>query len=200
VCYWFALPAIQSLIIPNALGGRIGPWVVRPILAFHFGAMAVMAAVALPLIGRPIEKLWAREDAALGTRYDPFHGRRVKRGLFFVKAFLLLVIYASALVFYLLSWTKIGPDGIEEHLPWTTLTLSFQDIVSLETIPEGERSESITQNGPWYSIRFKSGRSISLSDDNEGTTPDELRAMTTYIADRSGLRWTRRSDARLIAD
>jgi hypothetical protein len=69
LCYWFILPVIQSLIIPNAPGGRNGPWVVRPILAFHFGAMAVMAAVTLSLISRPLQRVWAREDSALKT--DP---------------------------------------------------------------------------------------------------------------------------------
>src|SRR5262245_9493720 len=70
VCYWFILPAIQSLIIPNAPGGRSGPWVVRPILAFRFGAMAVMAGVTVPLMMWPLRRIWAREDAALGSRYD----------------------------------------------------------------------------------------------------------------------------------
>jgi hypothetical protein len=55
-CYWFILPAIQSLIIPNAPGGRNGPWVVRPVLAFHFGAAAVMSAVTLPFITRPLQR------------------------------------------------------------------------------------------------------------------------------------------------
>ena len=57
---WFLLPAIQSLIIPNAPGGNNEPWVVRPILAFHFGAVAVMAAVTLPLLSRPLQQLWKR--------------------------------------------------------------------------------------------------------------------------------------------
>jgi hypothetical protein len=197
VCYWFILPAIQALIIPNAPGGPNGPWVVRPIMAIHFCAVAVMAAVTVPFILRPIQRVWARQDAALGSRHDPFHGRPLMRVLFFVKGFLLLAVYASALVFYLFSWTIIGPNGIQQSLPWTTLNHSFQDIVSLETIPDGERSESITQNGPWYSIKLKSGRFISLSDANEGCTRDELSAMTTFIADRSGLAWARRSDARV---
>jgi hypothetical protein len=196
VCYWFILPVIQWLIIPNAPGGESGPWVVRPILACHFGAVAVMSAVTLPLITRRLRKLWRREDAAS----NPFAGRPLIHGLFFVKASLLFAIYASALVFYLFSWEMIGPDGIEQHLPWTTRKHSFQDIVSLETIPDGERSESIRQNGPWYSIKFKNGRSIDLSDDNEGCTHDELRAMATYIADRSGLTWERRSDAQKRID
>jgi len=194
VGYWFMLPAIQLLIIPTAPNGDNGPWMVRPILAFHFCAAAVMAAVTFPLLTWPLQQVWNRNDAALGTRYNPFHGRPAKRGLLLVKGFLLLAIYAAGLVFYLFSWTMIGPDGIEQRLPWTTLKHSYQDIVSLETIPDGERSESITQDGPWYSIKLKSGRFITLSDDNEGSTREELVAMTSYIADRSGLTWVRRSD------
>jgi hypothetical protein len=67
-------------------------------------------------------------------------------------------------------------------------------VASLTTIPDGERSESLRQNGPWYSIKLRSGRTIILSLDNEGTTPDELEAMATFVADRSGLSWVRRSD------
>src|SRR5262245_27366715 len=105
VCYWFALPAIQSLIIPSAPGGGNGPWVVRPILAFHFGAVAVLTSVTAALILQPLKKGWRYEDAALGTRYDPFHNRPVKRGLLLLQGFVLLAVYSSALVFYLLSWT-----------------------------------------------------------------------------------------------
>jgi hypothetical protein len=120
----------------------------------------------------------------------------VQRGLLVFKGLLLGVVYAAALVFYLFSWTVLGPDGIEERLPWTTFNHSFQDVGSLEMIPDGERSDSIKQNGPWYSINFKSGRSITLSDDIEGSTRTELSAMAAFIADRSGLAWARRSDAR----
>jgi hypothetical protein len=195
-CYWFMLTGIQALIIPNAPGGPNGPWVVRPILAYHFCAMAVMTAVTVPFIIRPLQRVWTHEDAALGAQHDPIHGRPRMRVLFFVKGFLLLAVYAAGLVFYLFSWTIIGPEGIEEKLPWTTLKHSFRDIGSLETIPDGQRSESLRQDGPWYCINLKSGRSIDLSDGNEGCTRDELSAMTTFIADRSGLAWRRRSDAR----
>ena len=196
VGYWFILPAIQSLIIPNTPGGKNGPWVLRPILAFRFGALVVMTAVTLPLITWPLEKIWTREDAALGTRYDPFHDRPGKLASLVVKGLLLMVVYASALVFYLLSWEIIGPDGIEQHLPWTTLHHSFQDIEVLETIPDGDRSDSLDKNGPWYSIKLKSGRSISFSEDNEGCTREELSAMAAFIADRSGRAWVRRTDSR----
>ncbi len=131
----------------------------------------------------------------MGTRYDPFCGRPGKRELLHVKGFLLLALFATGLFFYLFSWKMIGPDGIEERLAWTTSNHSYQDIASLEMIPYGLRSESLTQNGPWYSIRFKSGRYIIMSDENEGSTREDLRVMTTYIAHRSGLKWVRRSDA-----
>lgn len=45
-------------------------------------------------------------------------------------------------------------------------------------------------------IYLKSGRSLTLSDDNDGATRNELSAMTIFIANSSGLEWTRRSDAR----
>ena len=196
VCYWFMLPGIQSKIIPHVASGPSGPWVLRPILAFHFGAVAVMASVTVPLIAGPLKRKWKHEDAALGSRYDPFAGRPVKRVLFVLGGTLLLIIYAAALMFYLLSWETVGPDGIEQHLPWATLHHSFQDIASLETIPDGERSDSLNRNGPWYSIKLRSGRSITWSLNNEGTTQDELTAMTTFVAQRSGLAWATRSDAR----
>jgi len=195
-CYWFMLPLIQSTIVPDAPGGASGPWVLRPILAFHFGAAAVMASLTVPLIAGPLKRRWQHEDAATGSRYDPLAGRPVARGLFVFKGMLLLIVYAGALMFYLLSWQTVGPDGIEQHLPWSTLHHSFDDIASLETIPDGERSDSLKQNGPWYSIRLRSGRSITWSLENEGTTQDELAAMAAFVARRSGLAWARRSDTR----
>ena len=196
VCYWFMLPGIQSKLIPDAAGGTNGPWVLRPILAFHFGAVAVMTSVTVPFIVGLLKRKWKHEDAALGSRYDPFAGRPVKRAIFLLQGILLLIVYSAALMFYLLSWETIGSDGIEQHLPWTTLHHSFQDIASLETIPDGERSDSLKQNGPWYSVKLQSGRHITWSLDNEGITQDELTAMTTFVANRSGLAWARRSDAR----
>ncbi len=194
VCYWFALPAVQSPIIPRAPGGKDGPWVVRPILAVHFVAVAVLAAVTLPLITWPLWRIWKREDVALGTQFQPFQGQTGTYALLVVKASLLLAVYAVGLLFYLFSWTFIGPSGIEECLPWTTLHFSFQDISSLETIPSGERDESISKDGPRYTVKFKGGRSIEMSEENEGTTLDELTAMATFIAERSGRSWVRWSD------
>lgn len=196
VCYWLMLPVIQSKIIPYVASGPSGPWVLRPILPARFGAMAVMTSVTFPFVAVPLKRKWKHEDAALGSRYDPFAGRPVQQTLFVLRGIFLLIVYASALVFYLLTWQIVGPDGIEQHLPWATLHHSFQDIASLETIPDGERSDSLNRDGPWYSIKLRSGRSITWSLDNEGTTQDELTAMTTFVAQRSGLAWVTRSDAR----
>jgi hypothetical protein len=195
-CYWFMLPGIQSHIIPVAPGGAAGPWVIRPIGAAHAGAAAVLACLTVPFISRPLNRMWQREDAASGTRYDPFRDKPGARVVIMAKACLLLLIYASALVFYLGSWTIIGPDGIEKRLPWGKRNHSFQDIMSLQAIPDGLRSDSIAQEGPWYEIRFRSGGGITLSPDNEGTTPDELSAMTALISKRSGLAWRSRADVR----
>jgi hypothetical protein len=195
-CNWLLLAAIQWLIIPKATGGKDGPWVIRPILALHFGGAAVMAAFTLPVILMPMKRRWKRADAESGTRYDPFHNRPVKRIIIFVQGTVLLFVYGACLVFYLLSWTTIGPDGITERVPWGTRHHSFKDIESLERIPDGMRSEALTQNGPWYNIKLRGDRRIDLSLDNEGVTLDDLTAMTDFVAVRSGRSWATRSDAR----
>ncbi len=195
-CYWFLLSGLQSWMIPAGAGGETGPWVVRPILAFHFCAAALMAAVTAPFLLGALRKRWNREDAAQGSRFDPFAGRPVRRALFLIRGGLLVIVYLAALLFYLRSWVVIGPAGIEQHLPWATLHHSFQDIATLETIPEGQRSDSLRQDGPWYSISLQSGRAMTWSLDNEGITREELAAIARFVAERSGRAWERWSDAR----
>ena len=195
-CYWLVLPVIQSMIIPRAAGGADGTWVVRPEGPLRVCAAAVMACVTVPFLARPLKRKWANEDAVSGSRYDPLAGRPVKRALFVLKAIVLLIVWGAGLMLYLFSWETIGPNGIEQHLPWTTLRHSFGDIASLETIPEGRRSDTLGKDGPWYAVRLRSGRSMTWSLDNEGMTRDELTAVTTFVAQRSGLEWMIRSDTR----
>lgn len=195
-CYWFVLPLFQSLFIAEALGSSDGSWVVRPTTACRYGAMATMAIVTCPFLLRPFQRAWAREDAESETRFDFFHDRPQKRRLLIVKGFLGFAVYASGLVFYLSSWTTIDVEGIQERMPWGRLNHSFQEIASLETVPDGERSESLVQNGPWYSINLKSGRRIWMSLDNEGSDRETLQSLADFIARRSGLTWVRRRDSR----
>lgn len=192
--YWIALPSLQARFLPDVPGGEDGPWIVRPILAMRFGAMAVMTAVTLPFAMRPLHRLWKQEDASRGTRLKPL--RPWTRLAVFIKGFLLLAIYGMALAFYLLSWLVISPEGIEQRLPWTTLRHSFDDIATLQTIPEGERSERLDENGPWYSIQLKSGRVITVGLSNEGVTLEELQAMTDLVSEKAGQEWQRRADSK----
>jgi hypothetical protein len=195
-CYWLVLPLIQSMIIPRAPGGANGPWVVRPEGPLRICAAAVLACVTVPFLAGPLKRKWDNEDAASGSRYDPLAGRPVKRALFVLKAIVLLTVWGAGLMFYLLSWETIGPDGMKEHLPWATLRHPFQDVASLETIPEGLRSDTLGKDGPWYAVKLRSGRTMTWSLDNEGMTRDELAAMTTFVAQRSGMAWGFRGDAR----
>lgn len=196
IAYWFMLPAIQSMILPDAPGGIGGPWVIRSVFGLRFGAMLVMVFATIWLVSIPLRRAWRRQDAELGTRYDPLHDRPLKRIVVIVKVILLFAIYTGALALYLFSWEFIGPNGIEQRLVVTTLRHSYEDIESLETIPDGEHSDSIGQSGPYYCIKLKSGRCITLSDDQEGITREELRAVTDYVANRSGLEWVKRRDSR----
>lgn len=102
-----------------------------------------------------------------------------------LKGSLLIVIYGVSLVFYLLSWETVGPDGIEQRLPWGTLKHRFQDVASLEMV-DSPRSD------PSYVITLQSGRAIKFGTENEGTTPDEARAISSFVAQRSGRAWVRR--------
>jgi hypothetical protein len=194
--YWFLLPVVQSMIIPTAPGGDGGPWVLRPSTPARFGAMAVLASVTAAYLDRPLRRLWAKQDAALGSRYDPFRGRPGRRGRLILQTVPLLLLYAAALVFYLGSWTTIHMGGIDERLPWALRHHAFRDVASLETIPDGERSDSLREAGPWYAIHLRTGRTLTLNLQNEGTTHEELAAIAAFVADRTGLRWERRADAR----
>lgn len=195
-CYWFVLPFFQSLFLPEIPDGSDSFWVVRPIVAFRFGAMATMTIVTCSFVLRPFQRAWARNDAEMGSRFDFYHRRPQKRRALIAKGFLGFALYASGFVFYLSSWTVIDFEGIRERTPWGMHNHSFPEIASLETVPDGERSESLVKNGPWYSVNLKSGRRIRVSLDNEGTNRHELQSMANFIAERSGLVWVRRRDSR----
>jgi hypothetical protein len=195
VISFFTLPIVQSLTLPTAPCGTSGPWVVRTIIAVRFGATAGLCCLTGPLTTLAFRRVWARADARMGTRYDPFVGKQPGRiVLFALGCLLLLAIYTLSIPAYLFSWTAIGPSGIEDHRPWpwTTRHYSFNDIASLENIPRGEKSKVMTsRDGPWYSITMTDGRTIELCDSCEGTTHEELAAIADFIAKQTGLKWMR---------
>jgi hypothetical protein len=194
-CY-LVFPTIQCLIVPAAPAGKTGPWVIPPILAFHFGACAVATVALMPLVLTPLWRRWRAEDAAEGTKFDPFHNRPVTRVWLYVKGMVLAAIYLISLIFYLLSWTVVGPGGVEEHLPWGVKQHAFDKIVSLTMIPEGFRVDSLKKNGPWYQVRFEDGRRVTFGADNEGISKLELAATAHFIGLRAGRSWQVPSDAR----
>ena len=193
---FFLLPLIQSWILPKAPGGISGPWIVRPIIASHFCACAIITAVSAAVVLRPIARRWRAADAERGIQFDPFNGRPAAKIALYTKGILLLMIYGFSLVAYLLSWTAVGPEGIEEHLPWGTRKYSYHRIVALQSIPRGFRSDAPVKNGPWNCVKFDDGREVTLSHDNEGLTPAELDSIAAFIADRAGHHWDVREDAR----
>ncbi len=198
VASYFSLPAIQSLMLPKLAASSSGPWLVRPIIAFHFGACAVSTVAAMPVFMAPLRRRWRAADVADGTRYDPFHGRPVAKASMYVKGTLLLLVYASAMAFYLFSWQIVDAHGITQRLPWGTTTYGFGRVAALECIPEGFRSDSLKQEGPHYSLALENGRTFTFDLDNEGMTEARLETITSYIRDQVGGRWEVRPDARRL--
>lgn len=197
--YWKLLPAVQSRILPRATGGANGPWVVRPDLGHHIMGVAVLTLVTVFVLLVPLSRLLRRPDARSSTREGPSHGQPVRNAVRMprmLKAAFLLLVYCLSFMLYFFSWTTVGPNGIEERLPWRTRHHSFQEVESLESIPDGMRSDALEANGPWLRLNFRGGTHLDFSLDNEGMRPEELNAIKTYAAARSGLPWETRSDIR----
>ncbi len=191
--WFFLLPWIQAVILPTATGGTSGPWVVRPIIAVRFCACAILAAASMPLLLWRFGKRWHAQDVAAGTRYDVRPGHKAS---VLIKGSILGLIYAGALLLYLFSWTIVGPSGIEQRMPWSHKEHSFDQIASLEMIPDGMRSDELVKNGPWFNVVFTDGRSFAFGHDNEGCAVTDMSAIATYIAEQSGQSWRVRVDAR----
>lgn len=194
--WYFLLPLIQSAIVPRAPGGATGPWVIRPILAARFCASGITSAVSAPFVFKRFGARWRAADAAAGTRYDPYRARPVAKALFMLKGVVLAMIYASALLFYLFSWTTVGQDGIEDRWLWRRSFYAFDQIASLRSIPSGMRSEESGHEGPWYRVEFADHRSVTFGRENEGCSDADLNAVATFLAQRSGESWQVPGDAK----
>jgi len=190
--WYLVLPVVQRLIIPGAPGGTTGPWIIRPGWPLLFGSCVVAAAVSVPLLGRRLRQQWTAQDLAAGTKYVPFGNPAVKAAhnlALYIKGIILLLIYASALLFYLFSWGVVGPSGIEQKVPWGARVHAFDQIVSLQMIPKGEHNDELNADGPWYSAAFSDGSAFTFDASDGGVSDSELTAIAKFVADRSGKNW-----------
>ena len=194
--WFFLLPWIQAAVLPTATGGPQGPWVLRPIIAVRFCASAFLSALSLPFLMKRFGRRWNAADAAVGTRYDPFRGRPGGLAMMLLAGSALALIYGVALLFYVCSWTVVGPAGIEERLPWGRRSHSFDQIASLEMIPGGMHSDEVARDGPWHRIVFVDDRNFTFGNGNEGCSEAEISAIATFIAKQSRQTWRVRPDAK----
>jgi hypothetical protein len=193
--WFFLLPWIQAAILPTAPGGSTGPWVIRPIVAVHFCACAILSAVTLPLLMTRLRIRWNAADAAAGTRFDPFRNRLGGKVGIFVAGGALLLIYAAALLLYLRCWDEVGPAGIQGRMPWGRKCHSFDQITSLKMIPSGMHSDGVARDGPWRRVVFVDGHTFIFGHENEGCSEAEVSAIARFIAERSGHAWRALADA-----
>ena len=150
----------------------------------------------MPLLLWRFGKRWHAQDVAAGTRYDVRPGHKAS---VLIKGSILGLIYAGALLLYLFSWTIVGPSGIEQRMPWSHKEHSFDQIASLEMIPDGMRSDELVKNGPWFNVVFTDGRSFAFGHDNEGCAVTDMSAIATYIAEQWEPARAGRCQAALIA-
>lgn len=183
--YWFLLPFVQMLFLPASGPIDSGQWIVRPPLAIHACASAIMAIATLPFV---ITKLRKRGIFSQPNPNFTPSKRPIAFAIVCLQATVLCLVYSSALIFYLFSWATVSDAGVEEHFPWTTRTYSFENVVALHILPSGDHN----QFGPYYSIKFKNKRSWGLSLDNEGMSEELLKTISTLVAERSNKEWVKK--------
>lgn len=184
ITYFFALPVIQSIVVPYAPGGDSGPWLVRPIEAMRFGSAAFLTAITGPVItSGPLRKLW-QPHRELDSSIIPKHSFRYYR--YMVKGFLLMLVSAVAMAMYLFSWSYIGPDGIKQRFLWKSAYHTYDEIRALRIVFPALQSEAA--KGLKYCVDFK-GPDVTFGLENEGMTAQEVQALSMFIATRSGREW-----------
>jgi hypothetical protein len=193
---FFLLAWIQGLILPVLPGGAQGPWLIRPILALHLAASAVVTCVLGPVLMINLRRQWKAQDVAAGSRYDPYAHRPLRKLSLMAVGLVIAVMYGMGGLFYLMSWQVVGPEGIEMRSPWGRKNYAFNEIRWLDTIPAGMHSNSLGRGGPWYQVQFMDGNKMSFGSDNEKSSTAELATIASYIATQSKRRWQVYDDAR----
>lgn len=193
--WYFVLPYIQKAVIPTAPGGTTGPWVVRPIAADHYVACAAFTAASMGfimLVRAPFRKRRNAVGTAAGTGHVSFYRQPFAKTKVFIANFAMVVVLASMVTFYFRSWTVFEPGGIEVQSPWGYKKYSYDQIKSLETVPDGFRSGPTA--GPSYTITLDHGLVINLSLRNEGCSKTDLSAIAAFIAEQSKRTWQLQDD------
>ncbi len=192
---FFLLEWIQGLILPSFPGGQEGPWLIRPVLALHFSACAIMSAVLVPVLTINMRRRWKAQDIAAGSKHDPYVNRPWFKLPFMTLGLFYACLYGFGATLYLYSWQIVGPEGIESQSPRGHRNYTFNQILWLETIPAGMRSKSLKKDGPWYQVQFTDGHKISFGPENEGSSAAEQTTIAAYIAEQSKTKWRVYGDA-----
>lgn len=188
--WWFTLPVLQSLVLPNSSESTI---VVRPVTALRFCATAILwCATVLAVLPR-LHAIWRAEDVARGTRLEP-KTRRFKKIRLLVVGIVSTIVYGIAAPFYVLSWTEFRPDVVLVRQPWAAKSYGYDEVATLTFVPIGFRSDRLKQNGPWYAIGFSDGTSVTLSLDNERISIETLHEVENHVADESRIKWSQLED------
>ncbi|MEM7782796.1 MAG: hypothetical protein AAF939_07230 [Planctomycetota bacterium] len=195
VFFWFLVPNIQAQILPQAPGGKNGPWVVKPHWNAHVAASVFFAAMIHPLFMIPLAEFWEREDISLGSEWKP--SIELPKWEIYIRAGLFLTAFSFGMLMYFASWVEIGPDGVDKRFLWMNRHFSFEDVELLEMVADGDYSESSNEYGPWYRIKSENGFA-TFGLGNEGLTVEDLSAIASFVSDKVQLVWRRKSDSRSV--
>lgn len=189
IACFLALPSIQKRVSPAVPGGAMGPWLIRPEWTFRIGVSALVSALSIPLLMRPLHRLWIEQDAALGGSHNPLGGPPGKRLGIYLRAGLTAVACAISLFAYFGTWVIIGPDYLEHRLFWRVTKFHYGYVRALE-IPDIRRSNLfIGEEGASYKIQLTTGQVIFIGMDNEGMTRDELAAIGAFLEGKTKKKW-----------
>lgn len=185
---WLALPVVRGWMLPEASTASGLLWVIGPPRALRFGACAVLAALTLPLLLRPLGRRWAAEDQR--ARPAPAVERHVGRTALLIRGGLLFVVYAVCGAFYFVSHGEVRDGSIAFHSVLGTRAYGYAQIVSLEhQAPEGGQPDR-------YAIRFDDERWGYFDADCEGVDDGAARAIAAHVARRAGQVWLETSGNR----
>jgi hypothetical protein len=195
-CWYLVLPVIQKFFLPSVQIGNDGPWLIRPSIVFRINAAIFATCVTLPLLLMQLRAEWKAQDRAMGTKWDRYHDRPLRKLIVIAFCVYLWVAYCAYFFGYLFSSTVISSTGIEQRTILARHDYTFDQISWLEAIPAGMRSATPRHDGPWYKIEFTDGRSVIFDSTEEGISNAKLAEIAKLIVKQSGKSWHVPADTR----